>query len=346
MVTEEIQLLDAMLAAGIDTIETDLGELVLQLDDDAPSHLVTPMIHKDRVAAAHALARLDPTAALTTGLTTDPGTLTANARKALRKSFAAADIGITGANFLCAETGEIVLCTNEGNGRLSSLVGHTHIAVTGIEKVVPTLDHLAVLLELLARSATGQPLTVYTSFVRAPTPGREVHLVLVDNGRSKVLADPTFRSALGCIRCGACLNTCPVYRTIGGHAYGSVWPGPIGAVLTPLMRGPETTPDLPWASTLCGACHEACPVDIDLPGLLVAHRARAFAASPITLRLTSRLVRVALGGRIRWRIASTIARLAATTFAGPWNQGPRVLPKPSERFAKRWKRITAKRSDP
>ena len=349
MVSEEIQLLDALLEAGIDTLETDLGELVLQLDDDAPSHLVTPMIHKDRVAAGRALARLDPAFDDPELLAGDPATVTAHARSALRKAFAKADLGITGANFLCAETGEIVLCTNEGNGRLSSLVGHTHIAVTGIEKVVPTLGHLAVLLELLARSATGQPLTVYTSFVSAPTPGRQVHLVLVDNGRTKVLADATFRPALGCIRCGACLNTCPVYRTVGGHAYGSVWPGPIGAVLTPLMRGPAATPDLPFASTLCGACHEACPVDIDLPGLLVAHRARAFAASPITLRLTSRLVRVALGGRIRWRIASAIARALARTNLGPmraWNHAERRLPAPSERFSKRWKRITAKRSDP
>lgn len=349
MVTEEIQLLDALLAADIDTLETDLGELVLQLDDDAPSHLVTPMIHKDRVAAGRALARLDPTAAGTSELREgDPATVTAYARSALRKAFARADLGITGANFLCAETGEIVLCTNEGNGRLSSLVGHTHIAVTGIEKVVPTLDQLALMLELLARSATGQPLTVYTSFVSAPTPGREVHLVLVDNGRTRVLADPTFRSALGCIRCGACLNACPVYRTIGGHAYGSVWPGPIGAVLTPLMRGPAASPDLPFASTLCGACHEACPVDIDLPGLLVAHRARAFASSPLTQRLTSRLVRVALAGRIRWRIASAIARALARTNLGPkraWNQGQRRLPAPSERFSRCWKRITAKRGN-
>jgi len=348
MVTEEIQLLDALLGAGIDTIETDLGELVLQLDDDAPSHLVTPMIHKDRVAAGHALSRLDPSDTPPDLATGDPASLTAHARKALRKAFAAADLGITGANFLCAETGEVVLCTNEGNGRLSSLVGHTHIAVTGIEKVVPTLDHLALLLELLARSATGQPLTVYTSFVRAPTPGREVHLVLVDNGRSKVLADTTFRSALGCIRCGACLNTCPVYRSVGGHAYGSVWPGPIGAVLTPLMRGPETTPDLPWASTLCGACHSACPVDIDLPALLVAHRARAFANGSIPSRIASRVVRVALGGKLRWRIASAIARALTRTNLGPkraWNHGERRLPAPTERFAKRWKRMTRKRNE-
>ncbi len=344
MVTEEIQLLDALLGAGIDTLETDLGELVLQLDDDAPSHLVTPMIHKDRVAARRALARLDPASA---PAEPDPEALTAHARQALRRSFAQADLGITGANFLCAETGEIVLCTNEGNGRLSSLVGHTHIAVTGIEKVVPTLDHLALLLELLARSATGQPLTVYTSFVSAPTPGREVHLVLVDNGRSGVLADETFRDALGCIRCGACLNTCPVYRQIGGHAYGSVWPGPIGAVLTPLMRGPETTPDLPWASTLCGACHEACPVDIDLPALLVAHRARDHTHAGLLSRARSRLVRFMLAGRLRWRVASALARAIASRHLGPtraWDHGPRRLPAPGPRFSSRWKKLTRRRA--
>ncbi|MBL8784913.1 MAG: lactate utilization protein, partial [Deltaproteobacteria bacterium] len=252
MVTEEIQLLDALLSAGHDALETDLGELVLQLDDDAPSHLVTPMIHKDRQAAARALVRLGAAPdAPPTILPPDPTTLTKHARHHLRAAFRDAHVGITGANFLVAETGEIVLCTNEGNGRLSALAGRAHIAVTGIEKVVPTLAQLGVFLELLARSATGQPLTVYTSFVAGPfraspissdpapsDPAREVHLVLVDNGRSRVLASDTVRAALACIRCGACLNACPVYRTIGGHAFGSVWPGPIGMVLTPLMRGP------------------------------------------------------------------------------------------------------------
>lgn len=342
MVTEEVQLLDALLEAGIDTLETDLGELVLQLGDDAPSHLVTPMIHKDRVAAQRALAKLAPGRAPTEP---DPEALTAFARAELRRSFAGADLGITGANFLVAETGEIVLCTNEGNGRLSALVGHTHVAITGIEKVVPTLDHLALLLELLARSATGQPLTVYTSFVRAPIPPREIHLVLVDNGRTRVLADADFRSALSCIRCGACLNTCPVYRQVGGHAYGSVWPGPIGAVLTPLMRGEQTTPDLPWASTLCGACHHACPVDIDLPGLLVAHRARDFERGTRWTRARSRLVRMFLNGRIRWRIASSIARALAGSKRGPvrtWNHAERRLPHPGERFSRRFKKIVAR----
>lgn len=342
MVTEEIQLLDALLADGLDALETDLGELVLQLDDDAPSHLVTPMIHKDRVAASRALSRLGAPA---TPLPPDPAVLTAHARKALREAFRAADLGITGANFLCAESGEIVLCTNEGNGRLSALAGRAHIAITGIEKVVPTLEHLALFLELLARSATGQPLTVYTSFVGGPTPGREVHLVLVDNGRTRVLADTAFRPALGCIRCGACLNACPVYRTIGGHAYGSVWPGPIGQVLTPLMRGAAASPDLPWASTLCGACHEACPVDIDLPALLVAHRARAFRAGH-TPRLASKLVRLAMGGKLRWRAATAIGRALARTHLGPsrrWNVAPRALPRPTERFAQTWKKLTTRR---
>ena len=370
MVTEEIQLLDALVAAGIETWETDLGELVLQLDDDAPSHIVTPMIHKDRTAAGRAFARR-----LGLPETSDPETLTRYARAHLREAFLAADLGITGANFLVAATGEIVLCTNEGNGRLSSAAPPVHVAVAGIEKLVPTLEHLGVFLELLAKSSTGQPLTVYTSFVARTrqadesdgesdgesgglrdreiagnlAPGsdadpsrafaKEIHLILLDAGRSSILADPTFREALRCIRCGACLNTCPVYRVIGGHAYGSVYPGPIGAVLTPLLRGPAATPDLPWASTLCGACRPACPVDIDLPGLLVAHRARAVRTDRHQRKLP-RLLAFVMGGRRRWRVAGKVlARQRAPGAKSGWDVAGRrqMQPADSRPFHARWK---------
>lgn len=356
MVTEELGLLDCLLAAGIDTIETDLGELVLQLDDDAPSHLVTPMIHKDREAAARALDRLE--SASTPPLPADPQTLTRRARHHLRERFRKADLGITGANFLVAETGEIVTCTNEGNGRLSAMCPRVHIAVTGIEKVVPDMHDLALYLELLAKSSTGQPLTVYTSFVRSPRQPDEadksigpdeVHVVLVDNGRSRVLAEPEFRDALGCIRCGACLNACPVYRTVGGHAYGSVWPGPIGAVLTPLMRGEANYPDHAWASTLCGACREACPIDIDLPQMLVALRTRAHRqkTTPTRLRMGLRVLRFFMGGRLRWRFAMAMAGLAATLKLGPtrsFASHGRTLPPPAKpRFSRYWKRMSKRR---
>jgi L-lactate dehydrogenase complex protein LldF len=330
MVTEETQLLDRLLDEGIPTWETDLGELVLQLDDDAPSHLVTPMIHKDREAAARALSRL-PAHAANTPLPPDPKTLTRAARAHLRERFEAAmkdGLGLTGANFLVAETGEIVTCTNEGNGRLSAMSPRVHIAIAGIERVVPTTADLALYLELLAKSSTGQPLTVYTSFVRSPRLVDEprelggpdaVHVILLDNGRTKVLAEPDFRDALGCLRCGACLNACPVYRTVGGHAYGSVWPGPIGKILTPLIRGDDNYPDLAWASTLCGACRESCPVDIDIPHMLVALRARAHTKklTPWRLRAALKVARLMMGGRLRWRITLGLAGLFAHHELGP-----------------------------
>lgn len=344
MVTEETQLLDRLLAEGITTWETDLGELVLQLDDDAPSHLVTPMIHKDREAAARALSRLDADASRP--LPPDPQTLTRAARAHLRERFRLAmkdGLGLTGANFLVAETGEVVTCTNEGNGRLSAMSPRVHIAIAGIERVVPTLADLALYLELLAKSSTGQPLTVYTSFIRSARGPDEdahlggpdaVHVILLDNGRTKVLAEPEFRDALGCLRCGACLNACPVYRTVGGHAYGSVWPGPIGKILTPLIRGDEDYPDLAWASTLCGACRESCPVDIDLPRMLVALRARAHKKrlTPLRVRAALRIARFMMGGRLRWRATLGLAGLFARHTLGPakaFASHGRALPAPT-----------------
>ncbi len=273
MVTEEIGLLPALADAGIDTLETDLGEFIIQLDGDAPSHIVAPMIHKNRAAVARAFER-----ELGATYTEDPAKLTAIARDHMRGLYRRADLGISGANFLVSDTGAIVLCTNEGNGDLAVSLPPVHIVYAGIEKIVPRLEDLPVLLKLLSRSATAQPLTVYTTFINGPRRKHEVdgphevHIILVDNGRTGILREPT-RELLRCIRCGACLNACPVFRKVGGgHAYGAVYSGPIGATITPLLKGLANYPDLPQVSSLCGACGTACPVHIDLPGHLVRLR--------------------------------------------------------------------------
>lgn len=319
MVTEEIRLLDALEAAGVATVETDLGEYILQLDGDAPSHIVTPMIHKDRRAVGRAFER-----ELGVAYTEDPAELTDIARRELRQAFEGADLAVTGANFLVADDGAVVICTNEGNGRISTTWPRVRVVVAGVEKLVPDQRALAPLLELLARSSTGQPLTVYTSIARGPRRQGEadgpeaLHIILLDNGRVDALADPTAREALRCVRCGACLNACPVYRTVGGHAYGSVYPGPIGAVLTPLLRGAEAYPDLPTASSLCGACHHACPVAIDLPRLLVAGRERLVptASTSWRARLGHRLWAWTLRWPLAYRLTSGLLRWALRRRAG------------------------------
>jgi len=270
MVTEEIDLVGALEESGIETLETDLGEFIIQLDNDAPAHIVMPMIHKDRRSVARAFQR-----ELKTKYTEDPQQLTQIARKYMRQKFAQADLGISGANFLIADTGSIVLCTNEGNGGLTVSTPRIHIVYVGIEKLIPRLDHLPVFLKLLARSATSQPITVYTTILTGPKREQEIdgpqqmHIILLDNGRTDILRSEA-RETLRCIRCGACLNACPVYRKVGGgHAYGAVYSGPIGAVITPLMKGLHNYPDLPHISSLCGACFEACPVHIDIPRQLI-----------------------------------------------------------------------------
>jgi L-lactate dehydrogenase complex protein LldF len=312
MVTEEIGLLDGLMAAGVETVETDLGEFIVQLDGDAPSHIVAPMIHKDRTDVARAFQR-----ELGAPYTEDPEALTRIARQHLRGVYRRADLGVSGANFLVAETGSIVLCTNEGNADFCVSGPPVHVAVAGIEKLIGRLADLSVYLKLLARSATSQPLTVYTTLIQGPRrPGerdgpREVHVILLDNGRSRLLAADT-RELLRCIRCGACLNACPVYRQVGGgHAYGAVYSGPIGATITPLFKGIANYPDLPRASSLCGACHAACPVDIDLPHHLIALRRRQ-----VRERVTGPGERLAyrvwawwLRGARRYRVAGSCMRL-------------------------------------
>src|SRR4029079_14758129 len=265
MTTEEIHLNTALERAGMQVVETDLGEYIIQLAGETPSHIIAPAIHKTKRQIAELF-----TAELGMTPTDDVGQLTSTARATLRDRFAAADLGISGVNFGIAETGTIVIVENEGNIRLTTSLPRTHIAVMGIDKVLPRFADLDVFLKLLPRSGTGQRLTTYQSYItgtkrQPPNEGpEERHIVLLDNGRSRMLAHPVTRQSLACIRCGACLNACPVYQQIGGHAYGSVYQGPIGAVITPQLMGIEKTSQLPYASSLCGACREVCPVKIDI----------------------------------------------------------------------------------
>jgi L-lactate dehydrogenase complex protein LldF len=253
-------------------VETDLGEYIIQLAHERPSHIIAPAIHKTKGQVAELFAR-----ELGRPAEPDPEALTGIARAELREKFLIADMGISGANFAVAETGTVVLVTNEGNGRMVTSLPRVHVAVMGVEKVVPSMSDLAVFLAILAKSATGQKLSVYTSLVDGPRRGGELegpeefHLVLLDNGRIAQLGGP-LREALSCLRCGACLNVCPVYRQIGGHAYGYTYPGPIGILLTAMLNGPESVKDLAHASSLCGACADACPVRIDIPRMLVELR--------------------------------------------------------------------------
>lgn len=272
MVTEEIELNDALEAAGVRIVETDLGEFIVQLSGDRPSHIIMPVLHKTRTD----IGRLFESE-LDVRFTDEPVELNAIARRYLREVFLSADMGVSGVNFAAADSGTMVTVTNEGNARLATTAPRIHVAVMGMERVVPSIGDMAVLLELLGRSATGQALTVYTNFITGPRrPGdpdgpEQFHLVIVDNGRSNVLAGAQ-AEILGCIRCGACLNICPVYRSVGGHAYGGVYPGPVGAVLSPALHGHDGWADLPYASTLCGACRDICPVRLDIPGMLLGLR--------------------------------------------------------------------------
>ena len=331
MISEEIELNDALEAAGLRIVETDLGEYVAQLSREPPSHIVGPIIHKSRedVAAVFRERLGAPEADLI-----DAAAMTSFARRTLRTEFLHADMGITGANFAVAETGSICLVTNEGNGRLTTTVPRIHVALVGIERIVPTLRDLGVMLQVLARSATGQKLSVYSTVLsgprrRNPVAGEyesepdgpdELHVVIVDNGRTNLLGTE-LAEILYCIRCGACLNTCPVYQNVGGHAYGAVYTGPVGAVLTPALGGLAAFGDLPHASSLCGACREICPVRIDIPRMLLAQRAAGVRTegAPAWIRQGLRLyARLALRPAL-FRAAASAARLATRTAArGGW----------------------------
>jgi len=274
MVSEEVDLNSHLEAAGMEVVETDLGEYIIQMEDETPSHIIVPAIHKNRRQVGRLFADR-----LGAPYSDDPQVLTKIARKALREKFLSADAGISGANFAAADTGSIVLFTNEGNGRMVTTVPKLHVAILSIEKMLPSLSDLPAFIRLLPRSATGQTITSYVSVITGPrkagdtTGAKELHIVLLDNGRTEILAGES-RDILKCIRCGACMNVCPVYRTVGGHAYGWTYPGPMGMILTTLLTGMMKSHPLVDASTLCGACVDVCPVRVPLVELILGLRRR------------------------------------------------------------------------
>lgn len=281
MISEEIGLNDAFAAEGIEVAETDLGEYIIQLAGEHPSHIIAPAIHKTRSEIGILFSEK-----LNIPYSTDPETLTRAARKALREKFLSAGMGITGCNIACAETGHITVVSNEGNIRMATTLPKVHVALMGMERITAKLSEHDILFRLLSRGAAAQKMAGYVSYIGGPrAPGHadgpdEFHLVIIDNGRTKILADEEFREMLCCIRCGACLNMCPVYGKIGGHAYGFAYSGPVGAVVTPLLIGINRAKDLCLGETLCGACKEACPVDIDLPRMLLLLRSKLADGDP------------------------------------------------------------------
>ncbi len=370
MTTEEIGLNQALEGAGIETIETDLGEYIIQLAGEAPFHIIAPALHKSREEVTELFIEK-----LGSRRLESREELTQEARKILRDAFRGADLGITGVNFAVADTGTIAVVENEGNARLSTSLPKVHIAVMGMEKVIPDMSSLSVFLKILARSATGQKMSSYVSCITGPRRQDEedgpeaFHLVILDNGRSRLLADPELREALRCIRCGACLNICPVYRHAGGHSYGWVYSGPIGAVITPSFVGREQASALPFASSLCGACRDVCPVRIDLPRMLLAQRRKIIAdsdpackeessrmssaqAAPAPSsrraeRLAMKLFTATMASPRRYRWAGAMLQLASRFFRrrGGWWRPPlitgwtqlRDVPEPARQsFRQRW----------
>jgi len=346
MVSEEAGLNDALIAAGIETVETDLGEYIIQLAGEPPSHIIAPAVHKskDEVSDLFHQHHHKPRK-------TDIAEMTMEAREALRRHFLTADLGISGGNFLVAETGSGIIVTNEGNGRMVTTLPRVHVCITGVEKVIPTLEDLSTLLRALTRSATGQHMSNYASLFTGPRRAEDVegpehlYFVLVDNGRTAMLGGE-LQDMLRCIRCGACMNHCPVYKTVGGHAYGWVYPGPMGSVLTPAFTGVANAPDLPQAATLCGACSVVCPVKIPLPDLLRSLRERQveqglrpwreragirvwswIAQRPRVYALASKL-----GVRFLRLLANRDGMIASLPFASGWmkaKNGGRFMPAPA-----------------
>jgi L-lactate dehydrogenase complex protein LldF len=332
LTTDEIGLNDALAAAGIHALETDFAELILQLDGGWSSHILVPAIHRNRHEIRELFART-----IATGISSaEPADLAEASRSYLRERFLVAKVGVSGANFGVAETGSLCVVESEGNGRMCTTLPPVLVTILGIEKLVPTLADLEVFLQLLPRSSTAERMNPYTSLWTGVTDGdgpQELHVVLLDNGRTRVLEDEVGRQALHCIRCSACLNVCPVYTRTGGHAYGSVYPGPIGAILTPQLIGIERAPSLPFASTLCGACADVCPVKIDIPGVLLHLRAKAVAATASrSERGVMRAVAWTFGGVNRLRAAQRLARLAQR----PLVRGGRIrrLPPPLSAWTK------------
>lgn len=359
MVSEEMALNDALRAAGVEPVETDLGEYILQINNnEAPSHIIAPVIHKDKEEISELFSKVHHKPPLS-----DISELTREAREQLRPKFLRSDMGVTGGNFVIAETGSVALVTNEGNEGMCTIMPKVHVVVTGIEKVLPTLEDFATIARLLTRSATGQSISNYISLLTGtraqgePDGPDHLYFVLVDGGRSSLLGSE-FQEMLRCIRCGACMNHCPVYQKIGGHAYGWVYPGPMGSVLTPSYTGLENTLDLPQAATLCGECHVVCPVKIPLPDLLRKLRERQFerhlrpwtervglavwsyvAARPPLYRLTTRI-----GSRVLRLMANRRGLIRSLPWVKGWSAS-RDMPAPSSgTFSQRYARWQSDRA--
>jgi L-lactate dehydrogenase complex protein LldF len=352
MVSEEIHLNHHLEDAGIEAIETDLGEYILQLAKETPSHLIIPAIHKNKQQIADLFTEKS-------GQHFEPETriLADYAKKKLRNYFLEADIGLTGCNFGIAESGTVTLVSNEGNARMVSTLPKTHVVIMGMERLVPTFADVEVMLNLLARSATGQKLTTYTSFITGPKQQgdldgpEELHVIVLDNGRSSQLGDPIFQDVLNCIRCAACLNVCPVYRHVGGHTYGTVYSGPIGAVLSPLLQQDmKEAGELAYASSLCGACYEACPVKIPLHDMLVhlRHRKVKMKMTPMLERIAFKSFQMGFGNVTVYKIATKTAYYLQKPFVrngsiqkgpGPlsgWTQSRFFPMKPKRSFRDKW----------
>jgi L-lactate dehydrogenase complex protein LldF len=325
LTTEETHLNEALAQRGIRAWETDLAQLIIQLSDDTPSHILVPAIHKNREQIRALFARTLPDAPA--DLSDDPRELAETARRHLRKLFLGARVGISGVNFAVADTGTVSVVESEGNGRMCTTLPEVLISVMGIEKVIPTWEDLEVYLQLLPRSSTAERMNPYTSLWTGVTDGdgpREFHLVLVDNGRTEVLADAIGRQALNCIRCSACLNVCPVYERTGGHAYGSTYPGPIGAILTPMLSGMTAAASLPYASSLCGACYEVCPVKINIPEVLVHLRHEEVARSAQAHGVRERIAPEHVAMRAMARVFANRRLYEAAQGAGRLTQWPLV----------------------
>jgi L-lactate dehydrogenase complex protein LldF len=345
MTTEEIHLNEALEAAGIHSIETDLGEYICQIRGEPPYHIVTPVMHLTKADIAQTFQEK-----LGTPPTDSAEELAMIARAKLRREFMTADMGITGGNFAIADTGMIALTENEGNARLSFSLPRVHVAIVGIEKLIPRLEDLALFWPLLAASGTGQAITAYSSLIGGPRlehevdGPREFHVILLDNGRTRLLADAEQRDVLHCIRCGACLNVCPVYKNIGGHAYGTTYQGPIGSVITPHLRDAREWSHLPYASSLCGACTDVCPVRIDLHHHLLHNRRNAVQSrfdGPIQ-RLVFRVWLWTMQSPARYAIAAKLGNFAlrhgmAGPLLKPWTAGREFPTPPKQSFKEYWR---------
>ncbi len=359
MITEEIGLNARLERAGITPVETDLGEYIIQLRGETPSHIIAPAIHLGRAEVERDFRRSHTGLDENRDLSTAP-LLLAEARKMLRERFLAADVGITGANFLVAETGSSVIVTNEGNGDLTQILPKTHIVLASIEKIVPTLEDMSQIMRLLARSASGQEMSVYTTISTGPKRAgdpdgpQDYHVVLLDNGRSAMLGTP-YQDMLRCIRCAACINHCPVYHSIGGHAYGWIYPGPMGSVLTPVLKGIERTGHLPNASTFCGRCEDVCPMRIPLPKMMRHWREKEFERhlTPVLARKGLRLwgfvashpgfygLTLRLAARLLYRFGRKRGNFSTIPFAHGWTAF-RDLPAPQGfTFQERWRKERA-----